>query len=164
MGTGKENNQTEIYRKDFIYRCLQTIATTIFWPFQEFLCNSNKDSSAVCKTSAALGQKHPTSNRFSNWGSIFEIYIKLLFNSVGCYWQWTNSCTSHGCHTRSSWKYSFYKYWWNNCTEQRHCCFQWWKQCWHGICYHKRYCNKKKCRWWQLRWGIRAKCQKDVCC
>ena len=31
--------------------------------------------STICKTSAALGQKHPTSNRFSNRGSSFDIYM-----------------------------------------------------------------------------------------
>ena len=88
------------------------------------------------------------------------MYIKLLFNSFGCYWQWTNSCTPHCCHRKSIWKYSYYKYWWYFCTEQQHCCFQWRKQCWHGTCCDERYCNEKKCRWWQLRWGNEVKCQK----
>ena len=94
--------------------------------------------------------------RFNFW----NIYIKLLFNTVGCYWQWTNSCKPHCCHKRSSWKYSYYKYWWYNCIEQQHCCFQWRKQCWHGICCDERYCNEKKCRWWQLKWGNKAKCKR----
>ena len=161
METRGKHCDPKILRKNLNCWCLKT-CTTNFWSVQKFLCICDANTSTICKTSAALGQKHPTSNRFSNRGSIFEIYIKLQFNSVGCYWQWINSCKPHCCHRRSSWKYSYYKYWWYNCTEQQHYCFQWRKQCWHGICCDKRCCNEKKC-WW-LRWGNKAKCQKDVCC
>ena len=79
----KRINKTEIYREDFICRCSQTSTTTIFWPFQEFLCYSDKDSPIIYKTTAALGSKHPIAYRFWHWSAVLEIQHERLPNTIG---------------------------------------------------------------------------------
>ena len=78
MGTGKENKlkYTENISFTDARKGLQPPSSD---PSKNSYATVTKTPQQRPKTSAALGQKHPTSNRFSNWGSIFEIYIKLLF-------------------------------------------------------------------------------------
>ena len=44
----------QIYRKDFIRRCSETI-TTFFRPIKGFICNCNTDPSSIFKTSSTMG-------------------------------------------------------------------------------------------------------------
>ena len=89
----------QIYRKDFIRRCSQTF-TTLFRPIKGFICNCNTDPSSIFKTSSTMGQKNPTSNWLYDRDWIFEIYFKLLPDTIG-YIRWnhsrksiSSSCTS----------------------------------------------------------------------
>ena len=79
----------QIYRKDLIRRCSQTF-TTLFRPIKGFICNCNTDPSSIFKTSSCMGQKNPTSKWLKDRDWVFEIYFKLLPDTIG-YIRWNHS-------------------------------------------------------------------------
>ena len=85
MKTWKRHCDPQIYRKDFIHRCLQTV-TTFFGPIKGFICNCNTDPSSIFKTSSTLGQKDPTSNWLQDRDWVYEIYFELLPDTIGYIW------------------------------------------------------------------------------
>ena len=122
----------QIYRKDFIRRCSQTF-TTLFRPIKGFICNCNTDPSSIFKTSSTLGQKNPTSNWLKDRDWIFELYFKLLPDTIGyirwnhsrkssssscTFFRWNTSSTTNYiiCNTfnRSTWYVCCWKCWWWN--------------------------------------------------
>ena len=122
----------------------------IFWPFQEFLCNSNKDPSTIYRASETMGPKHPISNWFWHWSAVVEVHFESLPNTIGHYQQ-PSSLTwcieQNNSRTSSSTRWACYKYQYNFTWI---CCFKWSNEWWYGMCC----CKYEERRSWSMKRGV----------
>ena len=88
------------------------IFTTLFRPIKGFICNCNTAPSSIFKTSSNLGQKNPASNWLEDRDWVFEIYFKLLPDTIA-YIRWnhfrkssSSRCTFFRWNTPSTTNYS----------------------------------------------------------